>query len=488
MTLGLPADFRLTLDPGAWLDGDDVLLGGTPFRIVRLSPAQTDTLAGWIAGKTVGDDEGDARFARALVAGGFANPVPPTTSEPRQVSVVIPVRDRPRQLDRLLRTIRALEASDPVAEVVVVDDASTDSAAHEAVAREHGAQLVRRAARGRAGAARNDGARLAVAEVVAFVDSDCVPRAGWLSGLLSHFTDPLVAAVAPRIVALQSAQGSGWIARYEVARSPMDRGPSGSRVVPGGRVPFVPGAALLVRASALGDGFDESLHGGEDVDIVWRLTREGWHVRYEPAGEVEHEHRTTTAGFLRRRAYYGRTAAPLSRRHPRAARPLAVSPWTAAAWAAVGARRPVVGAAITAVASGLLARQLQGIVEQPVRAAVRLAGGGTLRSGLVVADSVVRAWWPLSLVAAIGVRRLRPALGAAAVVPAVLEWRRLRPEVDPVRWTAARMLDDVAYGWGVWQGCLRERTADPLLPELSWRLRIERPPFGEPLASPRSPD
>ena len=487
MTLGLPADFRLTLDPGAWLDGDDVLLGGTPFRIVRLSPAQADTLADWLAGKRVGDDENDAHFARDLVAGSFANPVPPTTDDPPSVSVVIPVRDRPGQLDRLLRTIRALEASDPVAEVIVVDDASSDSAAHETVARQHGAQLVRRAVQGRAGAARNHGARLAVAEVVAFVDSDCVPRAGWLSATLSHFDDPLVAAVAPRIVAMQTAQQGGWIARYEVARSPMDRGPTGARVLPGGKVPFVPGAALLVRASAMGAGFDDSLHGGEDVDIVWRLTREGWHVRYEPAGEVEHEHRTTAAGFLGRRAYYGRTAAPLSRRHPGAARPLAVSPWTAAAWAAVAARRPVSGAVITAVASGLLARQLQGVVERPVRDAVRLAGGGTLRSGLVVADSAVRAWWPLSLVAAIGVRRLRPALTAAAIVPAVLEWRRLRPDVDPVRWTAARMLDDISYGWGVWQGCLRERTADPLLPDLGWRLRIEGPPLGDRVERPRAP-
>ena len=223
----------------------------------------------------------------------------------------------------------------------------------------------------------------------------------------------------------------------------------------------------------MADGFDESLPGAEDVDFVWRLAGRGLQVRYEPAGEVGHEHRTTPAGFLARRAHYGRTAAPLSRQHPGAARPLAMSPWTAAAWAAVAARRPVLAAAITGVASGLLARDLRGVVDQPGREAVRLAGGGTLHSGVVVADSLVRAWWPLSIVAGAVFPRVRPALAAAAIVPALLEWRRTRPDLDPIRWTAARVLDDAAYGFGVWRGCVEQRTLDPLLPDLGWRLRIE---------------
>ncbi|MET9735711.1 hypothetical protein ABZZ79_35320 [Streptomyces sp. NPDC006458] len=47
----------------------------------------------------------------------------------------------------------------------------------------------------------------------------------------------------------------------------------------------------------------------------------------------------------------------------------------------------------------------------------------------------------------------------------------LRPEAqgaagsdDPLRWCAATLADDLAYGAGVWRGTLRERTALPLLP------------------------
>ncbi|WP_129669975.1 mycofactocin biosynthesis glycosyltransferase MftF, partial [Phytoactinopolyspora endophytica] len=343
------------------------------------------------------------------------------------------------------------------------------------------ARLFRRQTQGGAPAARNDGAACAqrAGQLLAFVDSDCVPRAGWLSALTPHFADPLVAAVAPRIVAHDDGARSAssrdltdWLRRYESARSPLDRGPMPSRVLPGGRVPFVPTAALLVRASAFGDGFDATLRGGEDVDFVWRLTSAGWYVRYEPAGEVEHEHRTSARGFLSRRAYYGRTAAPLDRRHPGRARPLAMSPWTAAAWAAVGVRRPVTGAAITAVASGLLARELDGVLEQPARHAARLAGKGTFYSGEAVADACVRAWWPVSVAAFAAVPRLRPALAAAALVPALLEWKRERPDLDPLRWLIARRLDDAAYGFGVWQSCLAEGTFGPVLPDLGWKLRV----------------
>ncbi len=61
-------------------------------------------------------------------------------------------------------------------------------------------------------------------------------------------------------------------------------------------------------------------------------------------------------------------------------------------------------------------------------------------------------------------RRGRRAAVALAVVPALVEWATRRPRLDPVRWTAACLADDLAYGAGVWRGALAARTAAPLLP------------------------
>jgi mycofactocin system glycosyltransferase len=467
---GLPPTFGLRLDPATLVeDGGHVLLGGDPFQVVRLDAGHAAAVAGWQSGTPIGRAPGHRRLARALAAVNLAQPVPIGGPGAPPVSVVVPVRDRPAQLGRLLA---ALDDTPAVTEVIVVDDASADPGATARVTAQAGARLVRRAVRGGAAAARNDGASAAGSPVVAFVDSDCVPRPGWLAPALAHLVDPGVAVAAPRIVAHQPPPAGSPVAAYEAARSPLDRGPIPASVKPGGRVPFLPGAALVTRSAVLGRGFDTTLTGGEDVDLVWRLVDQGWVVRYDPNGLVGHEHRTDARAWLRRRVYYGRTAAPLAARHPGRARPLAVSPWTSAAWAAAAVGRPATGAAITGTAVTLLARELTGLVAEPWRTAAILAGGGTLRSGWAVADACTRSWWPLSLAAAALVPRLRPALAAAALVPALLDWRRSGAQLGPLAWTGLRLLDDAAYGWGVWAGCLLERNPDPLLPSPGWRLDV----------------
>jgi len=444
----LPANFHLTLQ--ARLEGT-TLLGGEPFAIVRLSDEAARRVREWRDGAAVGDG---GALARALVMANLAQPRPPVEALP-QVTAVIPVRDR-----SLTRLLIALD----VAEVIVVDDASADGESIRTEAEAAGARYIRRERQGGAAAARNEGLAAASHDLVACVDSDCVPREGWLEAVLPHFADPEVSAVAPRIVALEEGaaarprerrggeggRGEGErgragvaaaIRRYEAARSPLDRGPAAARVIPYGRVPFVPGAAIVVRRSTR---FDEALRGGEDVELVWRVP----YVRYEPAGEVAHDHRTDLRAWLSRRVYYGRTAAGIAKRHPGKARPLNVSPWTTAAWAAVAWRRPALALGITATATALLARELEDDVPDPTRTAIGLAALGTLRSGRVVADALTRQWWPLAL----AVPQLRLPLAAAALS-------------DPLR-----LPDAVTYGLGVWLGCLQQRTLDPLLPARPWRL------------------
>ena len=75
--------------------------------------------------------------------------------------------------------------------------------------------------------------------------------------------------------------------------------------------------------------------------------------------------------LVRRRADYGTSAAALEELHPGAVRPLYASWWTAGAWAAALAGRPVTAAALTAAATALLARRLSRVTGErwPVPAA-----------------------------------------------------------------------------------------------------------------------
>src|SRR4051794_24501577 len=268
----LPADFHLTLT--AHFEGR-TLLGGEPFAVVELSARAAARIRAWTAGDPVG---ADGALARALVRANLAQPVAPAGPLP-DVSVVIPVRDR-----SIARLLAAVDADD----VIVVDDASTTDAVRDEAA---GVRYVRRATQGGAAAARNDGLALARHDLVACIDSDCLPLPGWLDPLVAHFADPELSAVAPRIIALESKvvrseaehvdpRATTWLGgalrEYERVRSPLDRGPDPARVIPYGRVPFVPGAALITRRHLR---FDATLRGGEDVEFVWR----GPDVRYQPA-------------------------------------------------------------------------------------------------------------------------------------------------------------------------------------------------------------
>jgi len=457
------------------LAGGTVLAGGSPTRVLRLTPSGARHVAAWWSGTPVPDNARARALARRLLDTGIAQPAvgragPEGSRVPLDVTVVIPVRDRQAELARCLAGLAGMPR------VIVVDDASADPAAIARVASEAGAAVLRRAVNGGPAAARNTGLAAADTPLVAFLDSDCVPGPGWLDDLLPHFADPAVGAVAPRIIPAEP--GLTWLARYEGASSTLDMGARASIVRPGSRVPYVPGAALVVWRVAAGAGFAENMQVGEDVDFVWRLAAAGWRVRYEPAATMRHQHRVRLQAWFARRKDYGTSAASLELRHPGAVRPLYVSAWTALAWLAAVTGRPAAAAAFTAAAIALLARRLAQVTgeEWPGpeartawRLAAQLAGGGTLAAARPLGSAISRTWWPAALPAAIAVRRLRLPLAALVLTPPLLDWLDRRPPLDPARYAAARLLDDVAYSVGVWQGCAQRRTVRPLLPQLGAR-------------------
>jgi mycofactocin system glycosyltransferase len=452
----LPDGFVVRLDPRVRRrDGGAALLGGSPMRLLRLSPRARGLAAD---GQVVVRDATTATVAARLLDAGLAHPEP-AAARTDDVTVVVPVKDRPAGLDRLLTALRADPATADLP-VVVVDDGSAEPVTAP------GARVLRHdVARGPA-AARNAGLRAVRTPFVAFLDSDCVPVAGWLQRLRPHLDDPRLAAVAPRIVA--DGGGRGWFAAYEAAVSALDMGPQPAPVRPGSAVSYVPSAALLVRRAALGDGFDEAMQVAEDVDLVWRLAAAGWRVRYDPAAEVAHEHPGTTAEWLRRRAFYGTGAALLAARHGRAVAPLVISPETALAWAlALSGRRwaRTAAAGVLAVTTARLARRLAAPGQRPPAGlAALLVARGVGASGRALARSVTRHHWPLAVPAAVASRRARRWILAVALADALGAWWPQRHRVGPVRFAVARRLEDLAYGTGLWWGAARARDPRALLP------------------------
>jgi cellulose synthase/poly-beta-1,6-N-acetylglucosamine synthase-like glycosyltransferase len=89
-------------------------------------------------------------------------------------------------------------------EILVVDNGSGDERTRE-VAAFWGAGYVREPAVG-ASRARNRGARMSQAEIVAYLDDDAIPEPGWLVGLAREFRDPRVMAATGQIRTLSVAR------------------------------------------------------------------------------------------------------------------------------------------------------------------------------------------------------------------------------------------------------------------------------------------
>ena len=430
---------RYELDGSTGRVADDVVVGGSPLKLFRLSPAGVRAFDAIAAG----NDVAPSKLVDRLLDAGAIHPRPECSSHPASdVTVVVPA------LGVDSAALRDIVACCPgVMTVIVVDDASDPP-----VASIEGTKVLRLRTNAGPAVARNAGLGAVTTPLVAFVDTDVQLWTGWLEPLLGHLGDKRVALVAPRVA---SRPAPGPVARYEQGHSPLDLGPEPGRIAPGTRLSYVPAAALLVRTDALRaiGGFDRGLRVGEDVDAVWRLVEAGWRCRYEPASVVHHAPRASWKALVRQRIAYGSSAAPLARRHRGALAPARVSGWSGGVWGLVAAGRPFDALALAGATSAALVPKLRGV---PAVESVRLAGLGHLYAGRNLADAARRAWWPLILAGAVVSRRMRW-IAALSALPALLDGG------------VPRLVDDLAYGAGVWKGVVAERDPAPLIPEFkSW--------------------
>jgi len=469
----LPSGFTVEIADDVHRSRDGrLMLGGSPRRLLRLSASAARLLG---PGHFTVADTATAALARRLVDVGVALPRPKARPV-RDLTIVIPVRDRAPLLHELLTALRADPETSSLP-VLVVDDGSVNPAAVASVTRRHDATLLAHPHNQGPAAARNTGLRHARTGYIAFCDSDVLPESGWLGPLLAQFTDPALALAAPRVVGIPAAQ-RGWLDRYEDVRSPLDMGGREAPVVPLSALAYVPGATLVVRRAAVGGGFSPELRTGEDVDLCLRLHQAGWRMRYLPSSRVGHCHRANLPSWLAQRASYGSGAAGLALRHPGQVPPLHASSWSVAVCALALRGRPVpigVAAALTACAALRLIRRIPD-ADTPVRAGALLTLAAVRGSAEQLAGCTTRHYWPVAALAALMSRRAGRLLVSCAAIEGLIDYRRSGSDLNPLIYLMIRCLDDMAYGAGLWGGAIRHRTAAPLIPRLAPRMtRPARP-------------
>lgn len=180
-----------------------------------------------------------------------------------------------------------------IANLVIVDDASTDDSVDrlnkqfpqvEVITRDHNAGFS---------AAVNDGIKRTSGDIVVLLNNDIEVTPGFLDPILPLFEDETVFAASPQII-LPSKGGLDEGANTGFWRHGMFYTGQRQGIQTVTPVLYTTGCAAVYRRSMLEQlgGFDEAYSPfyWEDADLGYRAWKRGWKSLYQPDSTVYHQH------------------------------------------------------------------------------------------------------------------------------------------------------------------------------------------------------
>lgn len=215
------------------------------------------------------------------------------------VSIIIPVFN---QFEFTRKCVQSLfqHVSYPYFEVILVDNNSTDEtpAFLDFARYQYGIRVIRNDRNLGFAKACNQGAGEARGSLLVFLNNDTIVRPGWLEPMLDVLRrEPRVAVVGPKLL---YPDGTIQHAGMVIADAPAPVSPGHvyrgrSKDFPAANIPrdyqAVTGACMLVRRDVFEQvgGFDESyVNDCEDVDLCFKIKRQGWRVVYTPKSVLVH--------------------------------------------------------------------------------------------------------------------------------------------------------------------------------------------------------
>jgi GT2 family glycosyltransferase len=214
--------------------------------------------------------------------------------EDRSISIIIPTFNGASRigncLDALLKQMPGRDV-----DILVVNDGSTDDTA-EVVRGYPEVRLINQRNAGPA-AARNRGALEARGTLLLFTDDDCVPTPDWLDAMLKPFDDPEVVGakgiyrtrqkrLAARFVQIEYEDRYRLMAHLDC-------------------IDFIDTYSAAFRRDRFLEmaGYDISfpVACSEDIELSYRMSAQGWKMKFAPAAIVYHTHPDTLTQYLKKK-------------------------------------------------------------------------------------------------------------------------------------------------------------------------------------------
>lgn len=223
------------------------------------------------------------------------------------ITVAVCTRDRTHNLAQCLDALLKLEY--PRLEILVIDNAPSDAATEQLVLNNYPTMRYVKEPIPGLDWARNRAISEAHGEVIAYTDDDVIVDPGWVTAIVRPFMeDPSVMAVTGLVIPLEFETESqvlferygGFSRGFRRRWYRVDQ----RRAYPWeyrGTGQFGTGANMAYRRSLFESmaPFDPALdvgtvtNGGGDLDMFFRVLKEGYTLVYEPEAIVRHRHRLT---------------------------------------------------------------------------------------------------------------------------------------------------------------------------------------------------
>jgi len=202
-----------------------------------------------------------------------------------EFSIIVPVFNCEETMDACLESL--LNQDYPSYEIIIIDDGSTDETAQICQSKE-GIQIIQ-VSNGGPSKARNIGVKKAKGEFVAFTDGDCIVHQQWLTELRKGFLRAEIASVGGNQISPETESSYGQnvqetFAILGFATSYMKTRPNMAKIQ---HNPSCNSAYRKTLFETIG-GFEESLWPGEDMDLDFRLTQQGYILMRNPKAIVKH--------------------------------------------------------------------------------------------------------------------------------------------------------------------------------------------------------
>ena len=388
-----------------------------------------------------------------------------------KVSIVIPVQNRPEDLENCLDSLQKTDYPQKLVEVIVVDDGSDDDT--PMMAEKYPVTLLCNGRQRGASFSRNLGAEKAGADLLCFLDSDCTVDHKWLRRLTAVFEDSRVTAAGGEV----SAQLTHTrLDRYEKVCSSLHMGYHACDSRNGNAFFYLPSCNFAVRKAsfmAVG-GFKEEMTVGEDVDLCWRLMDRGAVVSYTPDARVFHRHRNQVTSFARRRYQYGTSEPLLQSVHAHRVKTFPVYAMASLFWGLIlisALLFPPLGFSVPFLLSGDTILHYRNTRKAGLILSVFSIVYARIRHNLSVLYHLFSFFSRYYLMAALLIQVFFPTPAVMGMIlghlgVGLVKYVVKQPKLDPLSFLFFFSLEQLSYQCGVWVACIRHGFFQPVVPKI----------------------